>query len=349
MVEFTEHRQPLVTVVVATYNRPDALAVALSSLLRQTMERWIAWVVGDCCDSRTEAVVQALADPRVRYVNLPQRCGDQSGPNSIGASLCRTPFLAFLNHDDFLLGDHLQRALAVLEQTGAEFYLGRSYQVIGFRGDGESAEPDVLRSAWGKRSLWQSYVDPSLFEPASSWVLHSDAYRRVGDWRNGFDIFRVPIGDWLLRAARARLRTAEGEAATVVKVSASGHLRPGDGRFVYDLPPTVLQIVGRTLEVCDADAGRAWLCARARRDFWILFRIDTRNWVRKVLRLAAAPIFRFVGWDLETWWWRLRGRKPGYWKRLILKERTPVAVNVGVDMEMLKHFAQQVAQSDDAR
>lgn len=347
VVSRSDPAPPLVTVVVATFNRPDALAEALASLVHQTCPRWVAWVIGDGCDPRTEAVVSSLQDSRVRFLNLPERCGDQSGPNTIGASLCRTPYLAFLNHDDLWLPDHLEHARAVLDRSAAELFIARSFWVVGAVRGTERAAPVVMVGATG-RALWKAAIAPSHFEPVSAWVVRADSFRRVGDWRDGFELFRVPMADWLLRAARARLRLAEGDMPTVVRVNSFWDPANGPRPVQYAQPVTMLRTVRAALDVRPAHAGREWLQQHAR-----AFQTTHTSApslvarVRMVSHAAAAAGFVATGYDLWSWWCRRRGRVPGSWKRQVLRVRTGDELPRQVDMDALMVFAHQVAQGDD--
>lgn len=91
---------PRVTVVVATYDRPALLVRALASVRAQRLSDWEALVIGDRCGPATGEALAAMGEPRVRYANLPARCGEQSIPNSVGVALARGDAVAFLNHDD---------------------------------------------------------------------------------------------------------------------------------------------------------------------------------------------------------------------------------------------------------
>ena len=61
---------PLVTVVIATYNRSEVLRYALASALGQTYRRLEVLVVGDACTDDSERVVAGFGDPRVTWTNL---------------------------------------------------------------------------------------------------------------------------------------------------------------------------------------------------------------------------------------------------------------------------------------
>ena len=87
-------------------------------------------VVGDNCAPETEAVVRSMDDSRFSYLNLQRRFGHQSGPNSVGGLVASTPLLAYLNHDDILLPDHIARARAKLS-AGSDFFVGAALYAEG--------------------------------------------------------------------------------------------------------------------------------------------------------------------------------------------------------------------------
>jgi hypothetical protein len=65
--------EPLVTIRIATYHRPELIGRAIESSLAQTHARVEVLVVGDCCTEETAAVVNQFNDPRLRFINLPAR------------------------------------------------------------------------------------------------------------------------------------------------------------------------------------------------------------------------------------------------------------------------------------
>jgi glycosyltransferase involved in cell wall biosynthesis len=111
---------PLVTVRIATYNRPDSLVErALASALRQTYDHLEVLVVGDCTDEATDRALAAVRDPRVRYVNLPhpslypesrreRHAVSGSVPMTVGNLLARGAWIAPCDDDDELTDDHVE-------------------------------------------------------------------------------------------------------------------------------------------------------------------------------------------------------------------------------------------------
>lgn len=69
-----EEAEPLVTVVLPTYERAELLrSRSLPAVLGQTHQRLEVLVIADAHDAEVEAAVSETGDPRVRYVSLTQR------------------------------------------------------------------------------------------------------------------------------------------------------------------------------------------------------------------------------------------------------------------------------------
>ena len=109
---------PLVSFVVATYLRPDALQAALRGVLLQDYEHWELIVVGDCCGPETAKAIADVGDPRIRYYNLPERYGEQGGPNTAGMHLAGGEYIVFLNS----AGEGAVRPFGDAHSVGARYF-----------------------------------------------------------------------------------------------------------------------------------------------------------------------------------------------------------------------------------
>lgn len=195
--------KPIVSVIIPTYNRPDVLKIAINSVVHQTNPDWILYVIGDNCDDRTSKVVQEFEDERIKYINLTDRFGEQSGPNSIGIAIAETKYLAFLNHDDIWLKDHLELGVALLDETQYDFYLGGIANSAFFERNEADLKIYVDHLSSKKRKPVDFFKQKILsYEPASSWIMEVSFAKKIGYWKYYDEIFRVPIEDYILRAWR---------------------------------------------------------------------------------------------------------------------------------------------------
>jgi glycosyltransferase involved in cell wall biosynthesis len=191
---------PTVSIVLATYNRPAVLALAIRSVLAQDFADWELVVVGDRCSEATGALVDTFADRRIRYVNLALNYGEQSGPNNVGIARARGRYIAFLNHDDCWFADHLRAAMDWLEASGADAVIARSASVV------PSSSPGDEGYAWHTFLTGEGRAgryDPVHTEaPISTVLLKSSVARAAGAWRPASDSYASSSQEWLFRIWR---------------------------------------------------------------------------------------------------------------------------------------------------
>jgi glycosyltransferase involved in cell wall biosynthesis len=200
------------------YNRSRVLAHAIASVMASTLVEWELIVVGDHCTDDTAEVVASFADPRIRFVNLPQNVGEQSGPNNEGVRLARGRYIAYLNHDDMFFPDHLATSVAFRERTGADFVWCPLLMAL------PASEFEIGAGSWRFRLNGVSPGDayhPRVFVLASAWLLTRELAARIGGWRPARETFATPSQDWLFRAFQSGARMRLKPSASVLGVSAS--------------------------------------------------------------------------------------------------------------------------------
>ncbi len=97
-----------VTVIIPCYNAEAFIETAIRSALDQTIPVQVI-VVDDCSKDGSFALLQALAatDPRLTVVRQPQNGGPSAARNA-ALRLVKTPWVANLDADDYLLPDRLR-------------------------------------------------------------------------------------------------------------------------------------------------------------------------------------------------------------------------------------------------
>jgi len=164
-----------VTFVIATHKRVEALRCTLQSVVLQEHQDWTALVIGDQCGPETGTMIRTLGDPRIRYYNLPVRCGEQSGPNSFGLGLASGDYVSFLNHDDLLLRDHLTHGLERMASTGCDFFIGKFANATELRDEEDGRVAAVFTSILPRTEdlTMMMIPKPFLFEPSSLWIVRT--------------------------------------------------------------------------------------------------------------------------------------------------------------------------------
>lgn len=238
---------PTTTIVLPTYGRPDALICAVQSVLHQTVPEWRLLVIGDGCREETAAALAPyLSDPRICYVNLPWRCGEQALPNSAGMACAQTDRIAFLNHDDLWLPNHLQTAHQQLDTAQADFFFGRAAWIWSApaHADGPLPIETIAPIAQGFPQVFTQGF--SCVEPVSAWVITRALAEKVGPWRASSELYRPSIQDWVLRAYRAGARVTPGMEVTCMKFENQWSAEAPERK--YDTPAVAQQAALRAMQ-----------------------------------------------------------------------------------------------------
>ncbi len=131
-------QQPLVTVIIPTYNRPELLLTrSLPSVLKQTYKNLEVLVIGDHCTDNTERFLreQEKQDARVKFTNLPERgkypkepilrwCVAGVAPMNEGLRQSRGRYIAHLDDDDEFTEDYIEKAILFVVQHDLEMVYG---------------------------------------------------------------------------------------------------------------------------------------------------------------------------------------------------------------------------------
>ena len=125
----SSRHSPLVSVVIATYNKPETLVWAIRSILAQSYQRFEVLVVGDACTDDTEKQVQDFNDPRIIWFNRDQNSGSQSLPNNLGLEYAKGKYIAYLGHDDLWLPNHLETLVSEMERRKLDVATTRCFMI----------------------------------------------------------------------------------------------------------------------------------------------------------------------------------------------------------------------------
>jgi glycosyltransferase involved in cell wall biosynthesis len=107
--------QPLVSVIIPSYNHARFLAATLDSVLAQSWRPLEVIVIDDASTDETPEVLAAYAD-RVRTLRLESNCGGPARPRNTAISLARGKYLSVFDSDDLMHPEKLARQVGFLER-----------------------------------------------------------------------------------------------------------------------------------------------------------------------------------------------------------------------------------------
>jgi len=113
---------PLVSVVIPTYNRADMVVEAVDSVLKQTYSNVEVVVVDDGSTDNTRELVEAIPDERVLY--LYKENNGASSARNLGILEAQGEYIAFLDSDDLFFPQKLEIQIRYLQERP---YLGMLY------------------------------------------------------------------------------------------------------------------------------------------------------------------------------------------------------------------------------
>ena len=106
-------KKPLVSVVIATYNRRKYLRYALESILSQTYTNLEVIVVDDGSTDGSENLVKSYNDKRIKYIY--QENGGQNNAKNTGLCSAKGKYLSILDSDDIWHSQKVEKQVKVLE------------------------------------------------------------------------------------------------------------------------------------------------------------------------------------------------------------------------------------------
>lgn len=118
------NREPLVSIIVRTHNRPQILKEAIQSIMYQEYTNWEVVIAEDAGHTAQE-VVDHFNDDRIVYLPSDERIGRSAVGNRAMAA-AKGELFNFLDDDDFLYPDHLSTLVNhhLMTNSDASYALG---------------------------------------------------------------------------------------------------------------------------------------------------------------------------------------------------------------------------------
>lgn len=140
---------PLVSIIVPSYNVACFLEDTINSVLNQTYHNWEMLIVDDGSTDKTLSIAESYAakDGRIKVFSLGYNSGRPAIPRNYGIRHAQGSYIAFLDSDDLWLPQKLQKQVNFLENNLDAFWLYSKF-IIEKDGKQLSINPTKPRSGY---------------------------------------------------------------------------------------------------------------------------------------------------------------------------------------------------------
>lgn len=180
------------------FNRADVVGRAIASVLTQTLADFELIIVDDGSSDSTAAVVEAIADERIRFFRQPRNAGGNAARNR-GITEARAPILTFLDSDDYYRPAKLASVVTAFAERPAldlliDSYV-KTYETPAQRGDVECRNPRLDRNA----DVLEALFTRRIWKATPGISVRRDAAIRAGMF--AVELKRRQDFDFILRVA----------------------------------------------------------------------------------------------------------------------------------------------------
>lgn len=153
-------KQPLVSVVIPTFNRGKYIADTIKSVIDQMYRNFEIVIIDDCSTDNTKEVINSLCCQNVRYFCLERNSGAQVARNR-GIKEAKGEWIAFLDSDDLWDATKLMKQMEVVQQYDFKKHIVVHSDCF------ISSAKDGLKKVWGM-PITNGYVHDLLLSRPST-------------------------------------------------------------------------------------------------------------------------------------------------------------------------------------
>jgi hypothetical protein len=224
-------REPLVSVVLPTYERPDHLRRAIESVVAQRYGRWELLVVDDGGNADSRRVVTETEDPRIRWMRIEH--GGACAARNAALARAAGGLVAYLDDDNVMDSDWLYSVVWAFEQRPDVRVLYGAIvidDVLRINGDSSGDLPRAFLNPWDRPALRHGNladIGAIAHRAGMAEARFDEGLRTMGDWdllvslTQEHDQLVLPaVACYYMTDAPGRLTGGPSEPADAAKVKA---------------------------------------------------------------------------------------------------------------------------------
>jgi glycosyltransferase involved in cell wall biosynthesis len=151
--------EPLVSVIISTYNRPEFLRQSVASVLAQTLADFELIVCDDASELPDRVWAAIPTDSRIQYIRSSCNLGTAAN-NAQGYQLARGRYVAHLDDDDLWHPEYLQHLVEALEARPDCSLAFCNHIVIDGNGHPDLHATRRAEAKWGRADLLEGVYRP---------------------------------------------------------------------------------------------------------------------------------------------------------------------------------------------
>jgi glycosyltransferase involved in cell wall biosynthesis len=249
-------REPIVSIVLPTFNRLEFLRPAVQSVFLQTMQDWELIVADDGSGEQVLAYLDTLEnDKRVRVLRL-AHSGNPGTARNAAIALARATLVAFLDSDDLWDPNKLERQLALLR---GEPECGWGYTAFTIVDAGNTVLASERNRRWIPHRGW---IFPQTVRSTASIrtpavIASTNLLREVGAFDEAIDCGE-DIDLWMRLALRSPVSLVDEPLVRVRRHAAYDHNRAGRAHIWrdYSLRKLARQLTGAQRALLEEERSR---------------------------------------------------------------------------------------------
>ncbi len=170
-------KEPLVSVVMPTYNHAQFIGQSIKSVLRQSYENIELIIIDNYSEDNTEEIVNSFFDNRIRFIKFSNK-GIIASSRNLGMKVAQGQYIAFIDSDDLWIKDKLENQISVFESNSDFGLCYTKAQVINEYGELKNIYPFKGHSGYiFKKLLRRNFISLSTV------MIKKEVWDAVG----GFD------------------------------------------------------------------------------------------------------------------------------------------------------------------
>jgi cellulose synthase/poly-beta-1,6-N-acetylglucosamine synthase-like glycosyltransferase len=166
----------MVSVVIPCFNAERWIGEAIQSCLTQSYQQIEVIVIDDGSTDRSLEIINSFGS-KIRFETGPNRGGNAA--RNRGFALSKGGYIQFLDADDYLLPEKIERQLSNLESTGADVAYG-DWRRLSHQPDGRSEFEDVVVSG-DQADVLEALLGGWWVAPVAV-LLRRNAVLTIGGW-----------------------------------------------------------------------------------------------------------------------------------------------------------------------